>query len=70
MPTKRFSIRNVTPEAHARFSMGARLRNITEAQYLERLLELHDRLRYRSANSGMIAAMLVELGLETVKQEG
>jgi hypothetical protein len=80
MQTKRFSIRNVTPELLARFSYGARIRNITEAQYLERLLDLHERCRKLA--DGLIPAneihhysqwmhdQLAELGLQTVRQEG
>lgn len=74
---KRVSIRNLSEQAHAKLSMGARLRGITEAEYLERLLELHERMRTeaspamaRNGHTTNAYAILNELGLQTVKQEG
>jgi hypothetical protein len=76
MPDKKvISIRNITGQTHAKLSMGARLRGWTEAQYLERLLALHEALRRdadANSNEGEAYAdiLLHELGLQTVREGG
>lgn len=62
------AIRNISPDALARLRQGARARGITQAEYIERLLDLHDYCREYAATAGKseLAHQLDELGLQTV----
>ena len=74
MPT--INIRSVPEEVRARFNAGASLRGWTQAEYLERLLDLHDQVR-ATADMGhpddatsYCAGLLETLDLQTVHASG
>jgi hypothetical protein len=45
MLTTALSVRELDPDVASRFRSGARARGITQAEYLNRLLDLHDALK-------------------------
>ena len=70
------TIRNVSDTALSRFREGASLRGISQAQYLEKLLDLHQELRSFSEPPPGVTAPEIEYvqyvlrnnGLETVNR--
>lgn len=66
MPGDMFNIRYVNGIDRARFRKGALLRDVSQAVYFGRLLDLHDAMRERAAADPGIASLLAELGLEAV----
>lgn len=68
----RFEIKSIPPHIADRFRRAAALRGITQADYLERLLDLHDRMRLLAdspTNDGrweQVGTELDALGLQTV----
>lgn len=59
-PTLGMNIRSVPESAAALFRRSARARGLTQAEYLERLLELHARMREE------VHPALADVGLEAV----
>jgi hypothetical protein len=66
MPGDMFNIRYVNGIDRARFRRGAVLRDVSQAIYFGRLLDLHDAMRERAAFDPSAAALLESLGLESV----
>lgn len=60
------NIRNISPEAAARIKRAARARDLTLAEYLDRLSRLHEALRQNAEATSSLAAELEALGLQTV----
>lgn len=66
-------IRNVDADARGRLSRGAAMRGMTQAEYLGRLLDLHDTMRALAdtpTSDGrweQVATELESLGLQTVR---
>lgn len=72
MAAARFEIKTLPPEIAERFRRGAAFRGLTQAEYLERLLDLHDQMRALAdspTSDGrwqQVATELEALGLQTV----
>lgn len=66
------AIKGMPAHVAERFRRGARARNITQAEYLDRLLDLHDQMRALAdspTSDGrwqQVATELEALGLQTV----
>lgn len=66
--TTALNIRNVPDAVIAEFNRGAEIRRITQAQYLARLVGLHEFARALAATSPALADALAGLGLATVQE--
>jgi hypothetical protein len=63
------NVRRLDAEALALLRKGATVRGLTYAEYIKRLLELHQAARARAdAGDDGLQAELKALGLETVKE--
>ena len=63
-------IRGLSEEAAFRFRMGALLRDWTQAQYLEALVELHESMRSFLDGKDDIGEIMFNLGLQSITKEG